>query len=204
MSKLEFICDGRVLDMRKIGRERNWPEMVAKSLSNQVRWGGMEDNALSIAKHCVEVSKVVEELTGDIELAYYALHHEIEEAFGVGDIIHDVKHFIFSKDKTQYNRFKALLSKQLALEGIDHPDIKKADLIVGFLEAESLFGEPPREDFYKFADCTEIPTLVEKYRGFVHLKPQDRMYDRQEFLDRHYMLKSLLDYEAYKDRRPIC
>lgn len=198
MSKLEFVCDGRVINMKQIGRERNWPEMVAKSLSNQVRWGGMEDDALSIAKHCVEVSKVVEDLTDSLELAYYALHHEVEEAFGVGDIIHDVKHYLFSKDKTQYNKFKGILAKQLNLEKIDHPEIKKGDLIVGFLEAERLYGQPPGEDFYTFADCTDIPTLVDKYRGFVQLNPQDRMKDRKEFLDRHYALKSLLDYENYR------
>lgn len=194
MSKLEFVCDGRVLDMRKIGKEPNWPEMVAKSLSNQVRWGGMEDNALSIAKHCVEVSKLVETMTGDIELAYLALHHEVEEAFGVGDIIHDVKHFIFSKDKTQYNEFKNILADQLNLNGIDHKKIKDADLVVGFLEAEALYKGPLGNDFYSFADCEHIPTLVKKYRQDIKLSPQDRFKDRQEFLDRHYELKSKLDY----------
>ena len=203
MSKLRFVCNSRIIDLYKIGKEKDWAEMESKSLSNQIRWGGMQDDSISVAKHCVEVSKIVEDLTGgDLQLSYYALHHEIEEAFGVGDIIHEVKHFIFKKDKTQYDKFTHLLMRQLDLEGIKDPIIKKADLIVGLLEAELLYPGEVTAEFYSYSDAEDIMPLLDKYRDTVQLPMQDRMKDRKEFMARHYALKSLLDYE--NTGRPRC
>ena len=93
------------LDLTDIGKYRDWADVEAKTLSNTLRWAGAFDKsegAISVARHCCLVAEVVSSLSGDPELAYAALHHEIEEAFGVGDICYDVKKFIFKDNKRNY------------------------------------------------------------------------------------------------------
>jgi len=126
------------LDLFHIG-ESNWVELEAKALSNIMRWGGQFDRsegALSVASHCILVSRYLHEEHGSL-LAYAGLHHDIEEAFGVGDIPTPIKRVIV--DKECLRGFKHVLVEN-CLPGVDLKDkrVKFADCVVALAEANHL------------------------------------------------------------------
>ena len=179
--RLHMLYKDRPIDLRALHKEKDWVEIEATALSNNLRWGGLQDNATSVARHCVNVASVVLDMTRDPLLAYNALHHEIEETF-TGDIPYDIKHYIFSKDKTMYNGFKDLLTDQLGLHLTHEPIIKTADILVGILEAREFNTGYVENELYQNHDKEEVFRMIERYKDMVDLNPQDKMKDRKDFI----------------------
>ena len=71
------------------------------------------------------------------DLVYSALHHEIEEAYGVSDISSGVKKFIL-QDKTKLEEYKFHLHNVAQAYYVKHRTVKDADDIVGAMEAMAL------------------------------------------------------------------
>lgn len=189
--RLHMLYKDRKIDLRTLHKEKDWVEITATALSNNLRWGGLQDNACSVARHCVNVASVVLQMTRDPILAYNALHHEIEETF-TGDIPYDIKYYIFSKDKTMYNGLKDLLTEQLNLKLTHSPIIKTADIIVGILEAREFNTGYAEKELYQNHYKKEVFRLIEEYKELVDLSPQDRMKDREDFIEMDRFLSNML------------
>jgi hypothetical protein len=164
MSEPRMIFNGSIVDMSKLRDRADRFDMVATSLSRNYRWGGLQVGTITVAAHSYLVYKETlktypSSLYDDGLLGYNALLHEIEEAFGVGDIVSEVKHAIFP-DRTHYNEYKYMLAEQYGLRLLKDQRIKNMDVLVGMAEALCFLQNPN--------DLFDLYHLDEVAKKFAH------------------------------------
>lgn len=120
--------------LKEIIESGTWYHSIATALSNIKRFGGMDDQTINVAHHCLICHDIAWMLYEDEMLCYEALHHEIEEAVGVGDICVFLKKFIFKNNKKRYNALKMYLRIKIGLTEEEDPRLKEIDNLAGLLE----------------------------------------------------------------------
>ena len=139
-------------------------EVSLRACSNIPRYGGHITPTLSVIQHISLVYDIIMCETDNDKLGYHAILHEIEEGLGVGDIVHDVKSFLFQdnsrlKEYKQYLYNRLNLDEKLLISGI----IKEADIAVGILESNALAREQACYKFNTSIDREKINYLINKY-----------------------------------------
>lgn len=109
---------------------------IAHALAMTVRYNGHCTDFYSVAEHAVLVSKIVEDMTNDPQLAFEALHHDDTEAY-LSDVPAPFKEVL-----PDYRRFDKELEIKLRtfwdLPGQKSAVVKQADWVALFIEAEKL------------------------------------------------------------------
>lgn len=147
MTQPRMIWNGFIVSMAALRDRADRFDMVATSLSRNMRWGGLQTGTITVAAHSYLVYLKTKEMYPkcSVELLYNSLMHEIEEAFGVGDIVSEVKHALFP-NRIHYNRYKNMLAEQFNLRLLKDPRIKNIDVLVGMAEALTFLTNP--EDLF--------------------------------------------------------
>ena len=178
---MRMVYKGEIRPISSLSAE----EMVsieARSLRQIVRWSGI-DNAITVLEHtalvmmyacnilnsdfCVEKPdsfKLLHSLT-----KYWALHHELDEAFGVGDIRSEIKDLVINREgldeykralwqRLPHNPYETTLYEPQLIKTVVGPAsvkeiIKLADIVVGLGEARLLVGSK--------SDCYDLYTSCE-------------------------------------------
>lgn len=125
-------------------------DMCALGLGRIRRFGGYFDDCLSVLDHSLVVGDIVARLKPkDKELIYAAYMHEAEEALGLGDIVHDLKKFLFQNNKKELDEFRALVYGQAAINPahMENEILKVVDIAVGIVEAKLITKEPAEYQF---------------------------------------------------------
>jgi uncharacterized protein len=104
---------------------------IAHGLAQQCRFNGQTSKFYSVAQHSVLVSSI---LPRELKLA--GLLHDAAEAY-LGDIVQPLKTLLPEFAEIE-SRFKVKISERFSLSGLDHPDIKRADLIALATERRDL------------------------------------------------------------------
>lgn len=133
-------------------------------LKNMRRWGGGFDNALSVIGHQYLTMEILRakygtlagmatyKFRGNPDLRYgalcftrsgayfAALHHDITEGLGVGDITAEVKkHIVQGVGRDAYNLYNDYVSDKCQIYSFVHAGmVKCADLVAGIVEANLL------------------------------------------------------------------
>lgn len=143
---LIYISSGKVVDLSAPQTADIDIEDIAWSLSNIMRFNGHLSTQISVARHCIEVSRLVPE-----DLALAALLHDAHEAY-VGDITRPMKAFIEWKgvnvDEFEYFWQSLIWLKFdcLPRDGYARRAIEEADDLQMAREMTSLAPEGPFRD----------------------------------------------------------
>lgn len=153
-------------------------EDIAQSLSRICRFNGHTHDHYSVAQHSIYVSQVVARLASP-GLALAGLLHDAPEAY-VGDVISPLKAVLTGFDTAEARIARAIETRFGVLFFPMAEAVKRADLILLVMEAESLLGVdavkewgiPPPPDSLLFHKITPWPAELAK-RYF--LKTFDRL-----------------------------
>jgi len=104
---------------------------IAHGLAHQCRFNGQTSKFYSVAQHSVLVSSILPK-----ELKLAGLLHDAAEAY-LGDIVQPLKVLLPEFAEIE-SRFMAKISERFSLSGLDHPEIKRADLILLATERRDL------------------------------------------------------------------
>lgn len=129
-------------------------EDIAHGLSMTCRFAGQCMNFYSVAEHCWHASYQV-----PAHLARAALMHDAAEAF-IGDVTRPLKSLL-PDYKAIEKRIEAAIWRRFAVEGIDDPDIKRADLAM--LGAEQAKNMPGHEDSWAILAGIDVPNITFRY-----------------------------------------
>lgn len=154
-----IIWNGTIVPLDSLKHRADKYDMLCTSLSRNLRWGGLQRGTINVASHSYLVYKeTLKRWPKESLLAYNALLHEVEEAFGVGDIVTEVKHALFP-DRYYYDKFKDMLAKQFDLDMLKDPRIKEMDILVGMAEALT-FLENPADLMDLYNNDAQVKQLV--------------------------------------------
>ena len=108
---------------------------IAHALSMQCRHNGHVERFMSVAEHCVLLSRLVSP-----ENALWALLHGATEAY-VGDMIRPLK-LHMPEYRAVEDRVMAAIARRFNLEGTMPPEVKEADSRIRLDERVALLGHP--------------------------------------------------------------
>ena len=127
-------------------------EDIAHALSLQCRFNGHCRELYTVAQHAVLVAREVYRETSNLEMAFWGLHHDDEEAY-LGDIVKPLKHLDTMREFREVaKRTQAVIAKALGLSSTEEPAIvKEIDRRVLATEQRDLMpawadGSPPSFD----------------------------------------------------------
>jgi uncharacterized protein len=104
---------------------------IAHGLAQQCRFNGQTSKFYSVAQHSVLVSSILPK-----ELKLAGLLHDAAEAY-LGDIVQPLKILLPEFNEIE-SRFMQVISERFDVKGLDHPEIKHADLIALATERRDL------------------------------------------------------------------
>lgn len=119
---------------------------IAQALSRVCRFGGHVRQHLSVAQHCVLVSKIVQDTGGSLQQQYRGLLHDASEAY-VGDVISPLKHHLPGYEIIE-DRWQRVIGQAFGVELVaPDPLVKDADIVAFYTEWRDNFPErSPLED----------------------------------------------------------
>lgn len=168
-----FLVDGKRFHILKPSTRKINIENIAHGLSLICRFGGQVHQFYSVAEHCINVAKLV-----DDRLKLAALLHDATENY-VGDVILPLKKIIRDVYKPIENRIdKVICSKfGIKLSKLDHLVIKNADNTMAATEMRDLITLPktfklPFKPLKSRISQTMTPEQAEK----AFLKEFDKLY----------------------------
>jgi hypothetical protein len=142
-------------------------EDIAHGLSMTCRFAGQCREFYSVAEHSWHTSFLVPK-----ELAMEALMHDAAEAF-IGDVTRPLKSLL-PEYKAIERSIEAEVAAQFSLSDIDHPAIKRADLLM--LHAEQAVMMPDHSD--KWATDPGEPPLAINFRNWSPQRAKEAFLDR--------------------------
>jgi hypothetical protein len=126
-------------------------EDIAHALSMQCRFNGHCRQFYSVAQHAVVVAREVYRATSDIELAFWGLHHDDEEAY-LGDIVRPLKRLeTMSRFREVAKRTQDAIAQALGFPSEEPAIVKQIDSRVLATEQRDLMSpwadaSPPSYD----------------------------------------------------------
>lgn len=108
---------------------------IAHSLSMQCRYNGHVQKFMSVAEHCVLVSRLV-----DPEHALWALLHDATEAY-VGDMVRPLK-LHMPEYRAVEDQVMVAIAQKFGIDPVMPPEVKDADSRILLDERAALLGPP--------------------------------------------------------------
>lgn len=174
VNEIGCIVRGKFVTLKELADNYNWPVLEAQALADLKRFSNLDDKALDVCTHCVIVAELVFRLTeGNKEAAYFALHHEIDEAFGLGDLTYTTKWFLFKTVPACQQRFKEYRNylymtffKNRYFKMNEYKDvIKQADLMSFVIELEQFEN---KASISKCIPYEKVPDVPDWARGIFY------------------------------------
>tara|TARA_R110000803_G_scaffold23746_3_gene57992 strand:+ start:1491 stop:2027 length:537 start_codon:yes stop_codon:yes gene_type:complete len=136
---------GEYIDLENPHKSKFLIEDIAHGLANTCRFGGQCSPFYSVAQHCVHVSLLVPP-----RYARAGLLHDGAEAY-VGDVSSPLKALLANYQYIEEDvQFQIWL--QHCGQGLDHPEVKKADLIALATERRDLMPNTPTNEAWSMLD----------------------------------------------------